>query len=198
MKKLNFVNLILILILVLSCSKKDDTTDTTEPSGTLGQVGNAWQVQVEGNNLSAEIIEKEGDIYTVQVSYAKMAVKTVKFGFANNEVVDYAYSNGDLSKPFPMVKFDANVGEMWGTTINGIYHHREVSEKETYHIPALNKDIETIGVYEWIPEEIPSSFFGMTIREIIWYWHPTYGLVCVDVYTDQGDHINVEFLQIDL
>ena len=127
-----------------------------------------------------------------------MITKTLKFGMTGNEVVDYVYSQGDAAKPFTMVKFDAEVGDMYFTEINGVYHHREVIEKKTYNIPALNKDLETIGVYEWIPYAIPSEYFGFTIREIIWYWHPDYGLVCVDVYTEEGEYLNIEFVSIDL
>ncbi len=62
----------------------------------------------------------------------------------------------------------------------------------------MNKDLETIGVYEWIPYAIPSEYFGYTIREIIWYWHPEYGLVCVDFWTDEGDYVKVVFIDVDV
>lgn len=196
MKTTRLLAIFLILVIFFSCSDKDDNNGT---SGTLGEVGNTWNAKVAGMyNISTEIIEKDGDVYTLEVTYAKLASKILKFGFSGNEVVDYVYSQGDVSKPFTMVKFDAEVGDMYYTEINGIYHHREVMEKKTYNIPALDKDLETIGVYEWIPYEIPSQYFGYTVREIIWYWHQDYGLVCVDFYTEEGDFIEVEFVQIDL
>ncbi|MEZ5195545.1 MAG: hypothetical protein R2764_03875 [Bacteroidales bacterium] len=201
MKDKRFLFVLLSLIVIFNRSKKsDEETNNDNPATVnLGEVGNRWKVKIDNSfDLNAEIISKEGDVRTIEVSYAKLVTKAVKFGFAGNEVVDYAYSKGDLSKPFTMVKFDAKVGDIYSTEINGIYHSREVIEKNTYHIPALNKDLETIGVYEWIPEEIPSTFFGFTIREIIWYWHPTYGLVCVDVYTEEGDYIEVVFVNIEL
>jgi hypothetical protein len=127
-----------------------------------------------------------------------MTVKTLKFGLIGNEVVDYFYSQGNTSKPFTMVKFDAEVGDSYSTTINGITHQREVIEKATYNVPALNKDLEMIGVYEMVPYEIPSTFFGFTVRDIYWYWHPDYGLVCVEFYTDQGDFVKVVFVDIEV
>lgn len=189
-----------MLVAVYGCSDKNDENQSDNNySGKLGEVGNSWDVKVEGShNISTEIIAKEGDIYTLEVTYAKLITKTLKFGMSGNQVVDYVYSKGDDTKPFTMIKFDAKVGDMYDAEINGIHHHREVSEKQSYYIPALEKEIETIGVYEWIPYEIPSEYFGYTIREIIWYWHPDYGLVCVDVYTEEGYFMNIEFISIDL
>jgi len=200
MKIKRILTIFLILAVVFSCSDKNDDDDNDNiTSCKLGEVGNSWDVKVDGShNISTEIIAKDGDIYTLEVTYAKLITKTLKFGMTGNEVVDYVYSQGDAQKPFTMVKFDAEVGDMYDTEINGVYHHREVWEKETYYIPVLDKEIETIGVYEWIPYDIPSEFFGYTIREIIWYWHPDYGLVCVDVWTEEGQYISVDFVQIDL
>lgn len=190
----------LILVVAFSCSNKtEDNNIDNNSTGKLGDIGNSWNVKIDGShNLSTEIIAKEADIYTLEVTYAKLITKTLNFGMNGNEVVDYVYSQGDLQKPFTMVRFDAEVGEMYDAEINGVYHHREVSEIKSYYIPALDKELETIAVYEWIPNEIPSTYFGFTIREIIWYWHPDYGLVCVDVYTDDGQYLNIEFISIEL
>jgi len=200
MKTHKFIICLLILAIIFSCCKKDeDTNNNNDPAGTFGEVGNSWNVKVDGtHDLSAEVISKEGNVYTIEVTYAKLITKTLKFGFSDKEVVDYVYGQGDVSQPFTMVKFDAEVGDMYYQEIGGVYHHREVMEKKTYNIPALGKDLETIGVYEWIPYEIPSQYFGFTVREIIWYWHPDYGLVCVEFYTEEGDYIKVVFVQIDL
>lgn len=199
--KINFISAVfLCLVVVISCSdKNEDNPNGNNTSGKLGDIGNSWDVKVEdSHNISTEIIAKEGGIYTLEVTYAKFLTKTLKFGMEGNEIVDFVYGQGDDTKPFTMVKFDANVGDMYDAEIDGIHHHREVWEKQSYYIPALDKEIETIGVYEWIPYEIPSDYFGYTIREIIWYWHPDYGLVCVDVYTEEGQYLNIEFISIDL
>jgi|GEM_PF-884543 len=193
--------ILLIFTLLLSaatgCKKKSD--DRSNPSVNLGAVGNSWTVKVQGTtDISAELTASEGSMRTVQVSWAKVFSKTVKFGLTTNEVIDYVYSDGDVEQPFTMVKFDAKVGDIYSTTIDGIIHTREVIEKKTYNIPALGKDLETIGVNEIIPVEIPSTFFGYTIRQIIWYWNPVYGLVCVDVYTDQGEYFTVDFITINV
>lgn len=199
MKNLLLVITILIpLTLFFSHCNKDESNNTGAP-GILGDVGNVWNVKVNGiHDLSTEITAKEGNVVTLQVSYAKITTKTLKFGLLGNEVVDYVYSQGNSTEPFTMVKFDANVGDMYYANINGITHYREVTEKNTYNVPALGKDLEMIGVYEEIPYEIPSNYFGYTIREIIWYWHPDYGLVCVDCWTDDGEYIKVVFIDIEI
>jgi hypothetical protein len=198
----NIFNILFVLIFAVgfSCSdKNNDNPSINTNSGKLGEVGNSWDVKVDGSHsISTEIIARDGDVYTLQVTYAKLITKTLKFGMSGNEIVDYVYGQGDADKPFTMVKFDAKIGDIYSTEINGIFHERIVTEKETYFIPALEREIETIGIYEFIPYEIPSDYFGYTIREIIWYWHPDYGLVCVDVYTEEGDYLNIEFISIDL
>jgi hypothetical protein len=199
MKSICFLVCCFSLIFFFTDCKKDDNENNSGSPGMLGEVGNTWNVKVNGtHDLSTQIIAKEGHVVTLEVSYAKMTVKTLKFGLIGNEVVDYVYSQGNTSKPFTMVKFDAEVGDSYSTTINGITHQREVIEKATYNVPALNKDLEMIGVYEMVPYEIPSTFFGFTVRDIYWYWHPDYGLVCVEFYTDQGDFVKVVFVDIEV
>lgn len=185
----------LVLILIAGC-KKDDNGNSGTP-GNLGEVGNTWKVKIDGaHELSAEIVEKTDEIFTLQVSWAKFNVGILKFGFTGNEVVDYVYSHGDESQAFTMVEFDAKVGDIYSLNIKGVSHIRQVTEKSKYYIPALDKDLETIGVYEEIPPEVQSEYFGLTITSIVWYWHPDYGLVCVDFYTSDGAYHKVEFIQI--
>jgi len=198
MKTRKLIIYLLLPVLFFGC-KKDDTSNNNLTSGKLGEVGNTWNVKIADiYNLSTNIIAKKGDVYTLQVSWGKINVTELKFGYTGHEVMDYVYSDGNESQPFTMVKFDAKVGDIYSFNNSGVHHQREVLEKKTYHIPALNKDLETIGVYEWIPVETPSEYFGLTIREIMWYWHPDYGLVCVEFYTDKGDYYEVVFVQIDL
>ncbi len=201
MKTKKLLSFLLILFFLTGCNNKSDD-ETNNPSnlpGEFGAIGNAWSVKVDGNyDLSTQIIAKEDDIYTLEVSYAKIITKSLKFGLNGNEVVDYVYSQGDLAKPFTMVKFDAEVGDVYSAYFGENYHYREVVEIETYNVPCLGKDLEMIGVYEEIPPGIPNVYFGLTITSIVWYWHPDYGLVCVDFYTDDGGFHEVDFVNIDL
>lgn len=199
MKSFSFLIFCISFALLFNNCKKDNNENDSNTPEMLGAVGNTWNVKVNGTfDLFTKIIEIENNVITLEVTYAKIHVKTLKFGMLGNEIVDYVYSKGNTSEAFTMVRFDAKVGDMQSTTINGVSDHREVMEKATYHVPALNKDLEMIGVYEWIPYEIPSTYFGFTVREIYWYWHPDYGLVCVEFYTEQGDYVKVDFIVIDV
>ena len=200
MKTFKIFSYFLVLMFIVGCSNKDEDNPTQDnTSGVLGVLGNSWDVKVAGEfDLNTKITGKEGNVYTLEVSYAKVISKTLKFGYTGNEVVDYVYSQGDTDKPFTMVKFDADVGDVYTSVINGKYHYRQVVEIETYNVPCLGKNLEMIGVYEEIPPGIPNVYFGLTITSIVWYWHPDYGLVCVEFFTADGNHYEVEFVQIDL
>lgn len=199
MRQRNLILYLVVSTFLFSCNNKDEDGPTNNSSGKLGQVGNSWDVKVAGeNDLSTKITEKDGDVYTLEVTYAKFISKSLKFGLTENEVVDYVYSNGDLTKPFTMVNFNAKVGDSYSAEIDGKFHYRLVVEIETYNVPCLGKDLEMIGVYEEVPPGIPNVYFGLTITSIVWYWHPDYGLVCVDFFTAEGDHYEVEFVQIDI
>jgi len=50
----------------------------------------------------------------------------------------------------------------------------------------------------YIPDAINFNFFGYTVREITWYWHQTYGLVCIDIWMDNGMFFTIHFLSIEL
>jgi hypothetical protein len=201
MKTLKQLATFAILFLMIACSdNKDDENSNNNPdAGILGDVGNSWDVKIDNQyDLSVEIIKKEGEVFTMQVSYAKFINKELKFGYNGNEIVDYVYSQGDISKPFTMVKFDAEVGETYTASIGGNFHHRQVVEIETYPVDCLDKNLKMIGVYEEVPEGIPNNYFGLEIDSIVWYWHEVYGLVCVEFYTTDGNFYEVEFVKIDL
>lgn len=200
MKTLKLLSCIIILSIIFGCSdKKDDDNNNNPTSNALGEVGNSWDVKVDGSHdLAVQVVEKEGEVFTMEISYAKIINKELKFGYNGSEITDYVYCQGDMSKPFTMVKFDAEVGDTYTANIGGNFHYREVTEIETYHVDCLGKDLEMIGVYEEVPEGVPNNHFGFEIQSIIWYWHQDYGLVCVEFYTTDGEFHEVVFVQIDL
>jgi len=120
MKTKTFFIFFVLFFLVFGC-KKDDNNNGSH--GDLGEIGNTWKVKVDGiYDLSTEIYYKSGDIYGLQVSWAKVALKKIKFGYTGNEVIDYVYSKGNESQPFTMVKFDAQVGDIYSINIDGVSH----------------------------------------------------------------------------
>ena len=111
-----------------------------------------------------------------------------------NEFSDFIYSGGDITKPFTLIKFNAKVGDIYEYNVGNIHAQREVTDIGTkYYYNAIGESVETIEVYETIPEAFNSTVLGRTIRTIAWYINPTYGIVCVDIYLDDGGFINLEF-----
>jgi len=199
MKYLKLLPLLFMIAVLLSCSKKDDDTNNNNDNpGVLGAVGNEWSAKFNNNqDIFAKIIANDNGFISIEINLDGEK-DTIYLHFKDNIVSEFIHSNGDLSKPFTIVEFDAKVGDFYTFNMEELYFYRDVIEIETYYITALGKEIETIGVYEEIPYGIDFQLFGITIRSITWYWHPDYGLVCVEIYTDQGDYIEIVFVQINL
>ncbi len=192
-----FILLMLPLLFIAGC-KKDKDDDNGSGSAVLGDVGNTWTATINGNEISARILSNENGLIRLVVDM-QGEKDTILIEFKNNRISEYVHSNGDLSKPFTMVEFDANVGDKYTLTLDeGIFFQRDVIEKENYYIEALGKELPTIGVYEEIPWGLNLQLFGLYIEAIIWYWHPDYGLVCVDIYTSDGQFIEVVFVTIEI
>ena len=199
MKKRRLSFILLIFVIVAGCSKSDDDSgnnDQTQQS-KLGDVGNEWKAMFNNQEITARVVGSNNGILSLAVTMGK-ATDTVKMQLTGNSIREFIHSDGDISKPFTMVEFDAEVGDVYTFEHMGYSFNREVIEKEIYHIDCLNANLATIGVYEEIPYGINVQLFGYTIRSICWYFHPTYGLVCVEVYTEQGEYFEIEFISIKL
>lgn len=199
MKYIKFLPHLLALAILFSCAKKDDNDENNNATGgVLGDVGNEWAAKFDDtHDISAKILANDNGLITVEINIEN-EIDTIFLHFDGNRVSEYIHSDGDLTKPFTMVEFDADIGDVYTFHLGELYFSREVIEKETYYNEALGKEIPTIGVYEEIPYGINFQLFGVYITAIVWYWHPTYGLVCVDVYTSDGQYIEITFINIDL
>lgn len=200
MKKKKLCFLLLSLAIVLSCSKNDDDdSGKNNPPATakLGDVGNQWKAKFNNQEITARVVENNNGILSLAVTMGK-DTDTIKAQLNSNSISEFVHSNGNTEKPFTMVEFDAKVGDTYIFESPPFYFERYVSERETYHINCLGQSLETIGVYEQIPYGINVQLFGITIRTIVWYFHPVYGLVCVEVYTEQGEYFEIEFISIEL
>ena len=122
----------------------------------------------------------------------------MKGRLTDNSISDFYYSEGDESKPFTLVEFDAEVGDIYLYNLGKSQIEREVFERKNYFIPVLDKEVETIGVAEYIPEGVFPELFGYNFQIVYWYISPIYGLVCVELLTDEGELIMIEFTSIDL
>ena len=189
---------LLLLVIFAGCSKNDDQDNNTPEQGVLGDVGNEWKARFDGNqDIVGRIIENNNGYIEIVLTLGKSS-DTIKGRITDNAVYEFAHSYGDITKPFTMIEFDAEVGEIYTHEFGGMWFERQVVEKEEYMINCLGKKLETIGVYEEIPSGLNIELFGFTIRTILWYWHPTYGLVCIEVWTEEGDYYEIEFVSIDI
>lgn len=190
---------LLVLALLCSCAKKDDdNANANNAQATLGDVGNKWTAKLDNeHDISAKLLANDDGYITMEITHSDQ-IDTIYLHYDGNKVSEFIHSNGDLTKPFTMVEFDCNIGDTYYFQMGELSFFREVIEMESYYNEALGKEIPTIGVYEEIPYGLNFQLFGIYIQSIIWYWHPTYGLVCVDIYTTDGQFIEVTFIQIDL
>lgn len=172
----------------------DSDSDNENGSVDLGKVGNQWEgTSTGGTPIKAKIISNIDDVVTVQVTL-NGEVNEYKVKVTKDELSDFVYSGGDVNKPFTLINFNDNVGKIYEYNFGNIHAQREiVNIGETYYYDAIGKSVATTAVYEVIPEEINSTILGYTIRTIEWYISPIYGIVCVDIYTEDGEYINLEF-----
>jgi hypothetical protein len=196
-KSLLFIFLALFLAFFLGC--KDDDEDTPdEPTGKLGDVGNTWTAKFDNtHDIRGEIIANDNGLITVEVNLGG-DIYTVKGRLSSDKVEDFIHSNNDLTKPMTMVEWDAQVNDVYTFNMGDLNFARHIIEIEEYYVPALEKSLEMIGVYEYIPDALNFNMFGYTVREISWYWHQTYGLVCIDIWMDNGDFFTIHFLTIEI
>lgn len=198
MKTKTFFSFLFLIAVIFSCSKDKDDNSENESPRKLGQVGNEWKAELPGGGqLSSKVIANNNGIIDLQVYYNNI-YDTLKVKLSDNSISDFVYSDGDESKPFTLVKFDAQVGDIHTFTSGKFQVEREVFERETYEIPALAKEVETIGVAENFPPDFETVLYGYTIIAVYWYISPVYGLVCIELLTSDYEWLIFEFTDINL
>lgn len=145
--------LIVLLAGMAACDilnlKKEEETD---PEKTMGKVGNYWSASIpEVGNATITIQENTDGNVVASIPYNGSTYE-VEGKITDNGIYDYVYSNGDKSKPFTLVKFDANVGDKWEYKVGNQTVTREVVRKSTEDdTPYIFWNIKTIDVLETIP-----------------------------------------------
>ncbi|MCB0806778.1 MAG: hypothetical protein KDC05_13345 [Bacteroidales bacterium] len=201
MKTTNLLSVLLLLIILLSCNKKEDQKPVNNPSSTeqkkFGDVGNEWHMRVMDHEMSARIVENVDGLIKLELTREDQ-IDTLLLRLKDNVIYEYVHSLGDTSKPFTLVEFGAQVGAYYEFDDGYWYFRRDVTGRESYHIECLGQHLETIAVYENMPYGMDIPLFGCTIRTIYWYWNPVYGLVCIEIETDNCGFIEIQFISIDL
>jgi len=190
--------LILLVLFAFLFGCKDKEEDTPAEQGKLGDVGNTWTAKFnDTHDIRGEIISNDNGIITVEINLGG-DIYTVKGRLTDDKLEDFMHSGNDITKPFTMVEWGCQVNDVYTFNIEELNFARHVIEIETYYCQALDRSLEMIGVMEYLPDPINFNLFGYTVRQINWYWHQTYGLVCIDIWTDDGHFFTIHFLTIEL
>ncbi len=159
-----------------------EDNDEIDVESTIGQVGNYWRMYLDDNDgVDVTITENNGSDFVASFNYDG-AIRTLEGKITSNGIYDYVYSNGDKSKPFTMVKFDANVGDVWEYNVGDQSVVREVVRKST------TDDVEygfyyvkTIDVEETIPAGTMINGSASQIKKILWKFNHKFGFIEADI-----------------
>lgn len=159
-------------------SKKEET----DPEKTMGKVGNYWSATVPGvGSAKITISSNDGGDVIGSIPYNGKTYQ-IEGKVTDNGFYDYVYSNGDHSKPFPLVKFDANVGDKWEFNIGNQTVTREVVKKsttdDTYYGLLL---IKTIDVLETVPSGVQVKGGPTQVKTILWKFNHKFGFISAEI-----------------
>ncbi len=192
MKNLKFLTLCLISVgFFVSCNLLDN--EVTDPEKTLGKPGNYWSVSAVGYGSGDVEIESNtnGDVLiTFPFNGQTMEVEG---RITDKGIYDYVYSNGDKKKPFPLVKFDAKVGDKYTYKVGNQTVVREVvhrsTEDDTFYGFML---IKTIDVEETIPAGVQINGEEAGVSKILWRFNHKFGFISARVTETNNQVTNVE------
>jgi len=183
----------ILLISVTSCDWfKSDGGENTDPDETIGKIDNYWKVSSSGySNATLTIVDNDDGNVVANIAYDGDNYE-VEGKITDKGIYDYVYSNGDHSKPFTLVKFDASVGDKWEFKVGNQTVVREVVKKsETDDTPYGFYYIKTIDVKETVPEGIEVKNGESQVRQIVWKFNHKFGFISATVTTVNGKIVTV-------
>jgi hypothetical protein len=192
MKNKLFLPLLLApFMLFSSCGLLDDE-ESTDPEKTLGKPGNIWYGNVDGfPEATLEILENSDGMVTARLDFDNNDF-TLKGRITDTSISDFVYSNGDVSKPFTLVRFDAKVGDKWEYNIGNKKVVREVVRKSsTDDVPYGFWMVKTIDVEETIPDGIQVLGYPAGARKIVWKFNHRFGIISAQATMADNSVINV-------
>jgi hypothetical protein len=196
MKKFKLIALFGTLVICgfYSCSLIEDliNDEETDPSKTMGKVGNYWGASAQGYTSGAITINENDDGNVVATINFNGTNHTVEGKITDKGIYDYVYSNGDTKKPFTLVKFDAEVGDKWTFKVGSQTVTREVVRKsttdDTYYGFYL---VKTIDVEETIPTGTLINGSASQVKKILWKFNHKFGFVAATVTKTDNTVVNV-------
>lgn len=170
-----------------------DKDEETDPEKTMGKVGNYWEGSIPGVGYATVTIESNSDGNVIaSVPYNGKSYE-IEGKITDNGFYDYVYSNGDHSKPFTLVKFDANVGDKWEYKIGNQVVTREVVRKSTtddtpYHGFWM---VKTIDVLETVPPGVEVMGGATKVKTILWKFNHKFGFIAAEVTGTDNTKVTV-------
>jgi len=176
MKKALILMLLITALIGTNCKKKSDdsTTPVAPTASALAKVGTVWTsvtgslsvVQATGGDVIVRCVQ-QGDTVSVAGSMTTA-------GF-----YDYFYSNGDKTKPFPLVTFSDVVGTTHTFSLGTAQVVRTVTSVSTtddFYVPALGMYLKVFVVKEDVPALTVNGKLTKT-KTIYWTLNHKYGVV---------------------
>jgi hypothetical protein len=190
----NLKLLILCLISVgffISCDLLNN--EETDPEKTLGKPGNYWSVSAVGYGSGDVEIESNTDGDVLITFPFNGQTMEAEGRITDKGIYDYVYSNGDKKKPFPLVKFDAKVGDKYTFKVGNQTVVREVvhrsTEDDTFYGFML---IKTIDVEETIPAGVQINGENADVSKILWRFNHKFGFISAKVTESNNKVTNVD------
>lgn len=192
MKKFKLLTLCLISVgFFSSCNLLDN--EVTDPEKTLGKPGNYWSVYASGyDSGDLEIVSNSDGDVVIAFPFNGQPME-VEGRITDQGIYDYVYSNGDKKKPFPLVKFDAKVGDKYTYKVGNQTVVREVvhrsTEDDTFYGLMM---IKTIDVEETIPAGVQINGEESGVSKILWRFNHKFGFISARVTETNNQVTNVD------
>ena len=225
MKTQNLFNVFMVALVMIglsTCDLLNSDKEQTDPSKTMGKVDNYWSASIPGvGNTTITINENNGGNVVATIPYNGTDYE-IEGKITDKGFYDYVYSNGDHSKPFTLVKFDANVGDKWEFKVGTQTVTREVVKKSTTDdtpyqgfwmiktidvletVPAglkiqgaaLKIKSGLLGLNDGKPDELAKLLSGETqVKTILWKFNHKFGFIAAEV--TKTDNTKVVISQSD-
>jgi len=199
---------------LLNFEKKGEETD---PAKTMGKVNNYWSANIPGVGETAITIDQNIDGNVVASIPYNGTTYEIEGKITDNGFYDYVYSNGDKSKPFTLVKFDANVGDKWEYKSGTQTVTREVVKKSTTDdtpyqgfwmvktidvletVPAGFKIVGAVGLKSGLlglnngkPDEVAKLLTGETqVKTILWKFNHKFGFIAAEITKTDNTKVTI-------
>ncbi len=179
----------MLVFIGFACNKDKEITD---PEQTMGKVGNYWTAGAPGYESGSVTITSNDNGNVVASLIFEGSSYSVQGKVTDQGIYDYVYSNGDISKPFTLVKFDANVGEKWEFNVGSQKVTREVVRKSTEDDVQYGFWlVKTVDVEETIPTGTVVGSSESQVKKIVWQFNHKFGFISATVTKTDNSSVKV-------